>query len=664
MSKSILLVTEDLDGVVMNSGVGTYTREMSYLLNDRGYNVSILVVRDIKRDKIDEYYTSRGIHVYFVGDLYTDVNNVYQPAHWILNRSHKTYNAIKQLLNDGATFDIIEFPEFTGAAFVSLRMKRFKGEFQNTTLLVKMHGYLLWHYDGMGDLVNKDAVTRDYIDRYCIENADVVISPSEHLIDYTWRLYNLNRPMHVVRNPINNSAIQYAYNNQQSIVFFGRLEERKGVYEFINAIKSSNIPTTTPILFVGMSASISRKRIKQLLQGYKVTFYTGATRDDSLNCVATCAKFVVIPSRLDNYPTTIIECINSNIPFITVNTGGIPEMLGELKGKVSCDILKLTGLLNEAIAWNSGKWHLYTTYLKHNLSIIASHDEIVKFYNDITPHQSRFTQANDQITLLMPYRNGSAFIKETLDSLNNQTYKNFKLLIVDDSDQDEQQYLNNLVINGGYTFQIESISGSHVSVGHALNQGVQLIDTPYFIQVDGDNVMRCNMIETYIDAAYNNPQLDVITSYNDAFGDWDQVYYPIGPIKEMLPIINVFGDACAIYKTSTVRRIKFPDDRGIIVDWAMWNKMVNSNCFMDTIPEVLVDYRARNSGHSSQINHNNMIKHNISYVKGVDMLKLYGMIVNTSGDNTMKDFVDFVKNNPLVFKIATFIGYRIIKRFI
>ena len=461
-----------------------------------------------------------------------------------------------------------------------------------------------------------------------------------------------------MRNPINVNAISYQFYNQSSIVFFGRLEERKGVIEFINAVKSCNIKL--PIIFVGMSASISRKKIKHMLQGYDISFYTGPTRDATLQYVANHAKFVVIPSRLDNYPTTVIECINSGIPFITVNTGGIPEMLGNLKDIISCNLNALPTLLSKACSIQPDVWMNYTQYLKDNLEVIANHNVITSYYAVLPQEKSNFSKSTDYITLLMPYKDGSEYIKETLDSIASQTYSKFKLLIVDDSNIDESNYLMNLISQ--YLFDVEIVSGNHISVGDALNQGVGLITTDYFIQVDADNLFRSDLINTYINAMYNNPHVDVLTSYNDAFGDWDQIYYPIGPVQEMLPIKNVYGDACAIYKTSTIKQIKFPSERGVIVDWAMWNKMVNNNCSMDIIPQVLVDYRARNAGHSSQIQHTAMYKHNIQYIKDVNLFKLYGMIVNNTGDNTAKDFIEFVKNNPILFKLATFIGYRIIKR--
>lgn len=651
--KSILFVTEDIDGNTINSGIGTYVREIAYLLNDEGFDVSILVEREVTRSRIDEYYISRGIHVYFVNDLCKTIE--YDVAHWILKRSHRVYDAITQL---NKHFDIIEFPDFTGSAFIPIRMKKYAGKFGSTNLLVKMHGYLLWHYDGMGEIVNKDAVIRDYIDKYCIENIDTVISPSQHLIDYTSNLYNIHHNMQLVRNPINESKIQYEFEGQDAIVFFGRLEERKGVFEFIKAVKDNHI--TNPIIFVGMSASISKRKIKQMLAGYNISFYTGPTRDDTLKFIVKYAKFVVIPSRLDNYPTTVIECINSNIPFITVNTGGIPEMLGNLKGVISSDLNKLSELLNYAISITDTEWYSYIDYLKDNLSIVANHATIIDYYKTLSNGVLEFRQFNEPITLLMPYRNGSEFIKETLDSLVTQTYKNFKLLIVDDSDEDETRYLHELISQ--YPFQVEILKGNHVSVGDALNQGVSIIDTEYFIQVDGDNLFRSNLIESYVNAIYNNPHIDVLTSYNDAFGDWDQIYYPIGPIKEMLPFKNDYGDACAIYKTSTIKTIQFPAEKGIIVDWAMWNKMVNADCSMDIIPQVLVDYRARNAGHSSNIQHTAMYKHNLTYLRDVNFEKVYGMIINNSGDHMVKDLTDFIKSNQMLFKLATFVGYRIIKR--
>ena len=43
---------------------------------------------------------------------------------------------------------------------------------------------------------------------------------------------------------------------------------------------------------------------------------------------------------------------------------------------------------------------------------------------------------NVKVTVLMPVRNGEKYIKEAIDSVLNQTFKDFELLIIDDGSTD------------------------------------------------------------------------------------------------------------------------------------------------------------------------------------------------------------------------------------
>ena len=51
------------------------------------------------------------------------------------------------------------------------------------------------------------------------------------------------------------------------------------------------------------------------------------------------------------------------------------------------------------------------------------------------------------ITVLMSVYNGEKFLKESIDSIINQTYRNWKLFIIDDNSQDNSKKIISNYIN-------------------------------------------------------------------------------------------------------------------------------------------------------------------------------------------------------------------------
>jgi hypothetical protein len=131
------------------------------------------------------------------------------------------------------------------------------------------------------------------------------------------------------------------------------------------------------------------------------------------------------------------------------------------------------------------------------------------------------------------------------------------------------------------------------------------------------------MIESYVNAIYKS-DMDVISSYYDTFGEWECKYMPFGPVKSILPFKNIFGDACSIYRTKSIKSINgFPLDKGIIVDWAMWNKMAYLDMKMDTLPISLLNYRVLPNSHSRKISDYHMINYNSKLINLNDIYLLF-----------------------------------------
>ena len=102
-------------------------------------------------------------------------------------------------------------------------------------------------------------------------------------------------------------------------------DERKGLNDFIALQK---IVSNSQILLVGLS----EKQIKQLPTGI-----IGIKRTDNIEELAALyalAEVFVNPTYQDNFPTTNLEALACGTPVITYNTGGSPEAIDELTGKI------------------------------------------------------------------------------------------------------------------------------------------------------------------------------------------------------------------------------------------------------------------------------------------------------------------------------------------
>ena len=155
---------------------------------------------------------------------------------------------------------------------------------------------------------------------------DVFISPSRFL---KHQIEAMGFPGNIVHLPnfINAAGYEPQYEPQEnSLVYFGRLSEEKGVATLVEAVKGLNIPLKIigdgpqKELLVAKCAQEKIDNVKFL--GYK----TGKELLEEIRRSAV----VVIPSEwYENYPRSVIESFALGKPVIGANIGGIPELVND-----------------------------------------------------------------------------------------------------------------------------------------------------------------------------------------------------------------------------------------------------------------------------------------------------------------------------------------------
>tara|TARA_B100000575_G_C23137780_1_gene661380 strand:+ start:152 stop:1219 length:1068 start_codon:yes stop_codon:yes gene_type:complete len=115
------------------------------------------------------------------------------------------------------------------------------------------------------------------------------------------------------------------------------------------------------------------------------------------------------------------------------------------------------------------------------------------------------------VTVLTTVYNGLPHLKDAIESTLNQTYKNFKYLIIDDASPDERVVP---FIKGYKDERINLIvNEKNLGVSKTFNKALKIIDSEFLIRLDQDDVSLPNRIEELINFFQDNASLSVACSW-------------------------------------------------------------------------------------------------------------------------------------------------------
>jgi len=120
-----------------------------------------------------------------------------------------------------------------------------------------------------------------------------------------------------------------------------------------------------------------------------------------------------------------------------------------------------------------------------------------------------------RLTVLMPTYNVAPWVDEAIQSVLNQTYHDFELLVVDDASTDDT--LNRVRAIKDTRIRIASFP-NNVGLAENLNRGLNIIDTELVARMDGDDIAEPDWLETGIKILDSHPEVGVCSFGFQFFG--------------------------------------------------------------------------------------------------------------------------------------------------
>ncbi len=116
------------------------------------------------------------------------------------------------------------------------------------------------------------------------------------------------------------------------------------------------------------------------------------------------------------------------------------------------------------------------------------------------------------VSIILPYYKKREFIKETLNSIINQSYKDFEVIIIyDDESAEDLDLIKNLIVNDNRIKLI--VNNKNLGVGPSRNIGINNSIGSYLAFIDGDDLWKNDKLIKQISFMEENNYLISHTSY-------------------------------------------------------------------------------------------------------------------------------------------------------
>jgi len=365
----VCVVTFEVAGMT-GGGIGTASTALAELLARAGHDVTLLFTgwqdgaAAAGNERWRAHYAARGVRLAFVRG---GVPTVKVP-HFAVCAAYEVH----RWLTREPPFDVVHLPDNLGHGVYAQAAKRQGLAFEETTFVVGTHGPTRWAAEANRVLLTREEfLVQDALERESVAHADVLLGPSRYLHDYLrMRGWRLPERVHVQPYATADSlrgAAQRAeasggepHQPPREVVFFGRLETRKGVATLCDALDLLAGDAGRPafeLTFLGPLAEVHgvpadayvADRAQRWSWPWRIV--SDLDQEGAAAYLRRPGVLAVMPSLVDNAPNTVSEAIALGIPLVASRTGGTGELLAaEQRDEHTFDALAGASVLPVSLA--------------------------------------------------------------------------------------------------------------------------------------------------------------------------------------------------------------------------------------------------------------------------------------------------------------------------
>lgn len=202
---------------------------------------------------------------------------------------------------------------------------------------------------------------------------------------------------------------------------------------------------------------------------------------------------------------------------------------------------------------------------------------------------------NPRVSVIIPAYNASETIREAIKSIQDQTFSDFEILVVDDASTDETAKIIEDIRSTDERVVLISNKYEKGIVG-ALNSGIESARGEFLARMDHDDLALPQRFEKQVQYLTVNKNVGVVGSWVELFGKYNGVVWKFPDDSDILKITLLFYGA--LTHPSVMIRKQVLIDHNIKYDFAyqwtedfdFFNNLAKVTDF-GVVPEILLRYR-------------------------------------------------------------------------
>jgi len=198
-----------------------------------------------------------------------------------------------------------------------------------------------------------------------------------------------------------------------------------------------------------------------------------------------------------------------------------------------------------------------------------------------------------KVSVIMSVYNGERHLRESVDSILNQTFQDFEFIIINDGSKDQSKY----ILESYKDERIKLIHHKNMGLTKSLNIGIANAKGKYIARQDADDISEPERLKTQFDFMEANPGVGLTGSRFKLINETGQLIgsssLPLEDkvIKDMLIEMNQFCHGSVMIRRDALDKIGlYRDCFKYAQDYDLWLRISEKYKVMN-LPELLVCYR-------------------------------------------------------------------------
>jgi glycosyltransferase involved in cell wall biosynthesis len=196
------------------------------------------------------------------------------------------------------------------------------------------------------------------------------------------------------------------------------------------------------------------------------------------------------------------------------------------------------------------------------------------------------------ISVIMPAYNAENYIAEAIQSILNQTFKNFEFIIINDGSTDKTESIIKKFDDSRIIYVKNDLNKNIVE---SLNFGIELARGLYIARMDADDISMPNRLETQLFFIEKN-NFDIVGTWVNNFST--PYVHSILKLPEKSSDIFFFTllfspliHSSILGRSILFKEYKYCKDFEYVEDLELWIRCILNDKLIGNVPEVLLKYR-------------------------------------------------------------------------